>query len=40
MREPVSVSETTMHSPVEIGALTSPDMGVVLADAYLSLIHI
>ena len=34
MREPVSVSETTMHSPVEIGPLTSPDMGVVLADAY------
>ena len=34
MREPVSVSETTMRSPVEIGPLTSPDGGVVLADAY------
>ena len=28
------MSETTMHSPVDIGPLTSPDGGVVLADAY------
>ena len=28
------MSETTMRSPVEIGPLTSPDGGVVLADAY------
>ncbi len=28
------MSETTMNSPVDIGPLTSPDGGVVLADAY------
>ena len=28
------MSETTMHSPVDIGPLTSPDGGVTLADAY------
>ncbi len=28
------MSETTMHSPVDVGPLTSPDGGVTLADAY------
>ncbi|MBT5905621.1 MAG: hypothetical protein HOH27_07440 [Acidimicrobiaceae bacterium] len=28
------MSETMMHSPVDVGPLTSPDGGVTLADAY------
>ena len=28
------MSETTMHSPVDVGPLTSPDGSVTLADAY------